>query len=287
MSGQKLNSFQAVVVRYVHDQLTGESINLGIVLVGSDTGTLWFKSISSYRRVTNLFPEADSTHLRYLLKHMKEYCEKRSSEANLNLLTDGESLKTVLDGATLNLFREQGGTIQFSDTIRGLTRDSKQTCASLFARYVSKYESTLSESSSRKDSDIWNSLETKLKQRNVFLSAGKLESSHFSVDFEASWQNGKSNLLKTISFDLSSSNQIREKAASWAGKIQAVEPVKQNADVHLVIGIPKEEKDGDISLAYDDGMAILTKLLPTNTKLYTEEQEDELVAKILYDTEHH
>ena len=58
--------FQAVAVRYVHDVLTGEFLNIGVVLLCPAAPFAGARFISQWSRVTATFPNAELPHVRRL-----------------------------------------------------------------------------------------------------------------------------------------------------------------------------------------------------------------------------
>lgn len=123
------------ILRYVHDPVTQEFINIGVAVYSREAGFL------------------RAVRLRQLTRYIQE-----------QVSAIGESLPTELPfetgGAIESLLARvlppDDSSVQFSRPGAGLSQDLEKTTAELFERYVERYSLT-SESSRRDDEDIWRS----------------------------------------------------------------------------------------------------------------------------------
>lgn len=63
--------YQYQVIRYMHDQFTGEFVNVGVVLYALDLHYLQPKMIRRYRRISQFFSGTKSDFLIAALKILK------------------------------------------------------------------------------------------------------------------------------------------------------------------------------------------------------------------------
>lgn len=85
-------NFQYQLLRYRPDQVTGEFVNVGLVLFEQTNNFMMARSVSTTTRAKALFPNLKGTALQSKLKqfaqHIMQVHEQRSQELDLNPITD-------------------------------------------------------------------------------------------------------------------------------------------------------------------------------------------------------
>ena len=64
-----MKNFQYQIIRYVHDQFTGEYVNLGVVVFAYNDIFLKAITTTKYSRVTAMFPTANGAFVSKTLRH--------------------------------------------------------------------------------------------------------------------------------------------------------------------------------------------------------------------------
>lgn len=72
--------FQAVAVRYVHDVLTGEFLNIGVVLLCPERGFAGARFLTQWSRVSAAFPNAELPLLRRIAVEIESACAQAHPE---------------------------------------------------------------------------------------------------------------------------------------------------------------------------------------------------------------
>lgn len=283
--------FQAVAVRYVHDVLSGEFLNVGVVLICPERSFAGSEFVEQWSRVTAAFPNAELPHLRRVAARIKDACtelwpEKRHQTRLVEAIDIMSFIRDImpLDDAS----------IQFSAPIYGLTPDPHQTLLALAQRYAFKYFPDSPERAARQDADVWQEFATVLA--SVFsgktscnfqpLIIRSTRSHHYELEVERAWKNGKWNAAQPLSLDLLDPRAIREKAANWSGKVLTVRPSEQNINLLFLLGMPRENASSDVLEAAHDAAAILKENLEQEAAIYTEDQSRTLAEKIQKDLLH-
>ncbi|MBK9481937.1 MAG: DUF3037 domain-containing protein [Bacteroidetes bacterium] len=60
--------YQYQIIKYVHDQFTGEFVNVGVVIYSPDSHFLKAKVANRYSRINSLFPDANGRFILRLLE---------------------------------------------------------------------------------------------------------------------------------------------------------------------------------------------------------------------------
>ena len=278
MSSSK-HPFQALIVRYVHDVLLGEALNVGVVMVCSETRFAKAKFLSQWSRVSAAFPGVDLTLVRRIASALSDSCIAALQEP---LLLGG-----VVAVAEQVLPKDEHA-IGTSDVIYGATEDPNSTLESIFEDFVLRNTQAAPERIARQDDEVWQAFAGSLAKPEmlVHMSSHVLKSQHLEVAFEHAWKNGKWNIAQPLSFDLLEPRAIRDKAVMWAGRLLTARPSDQDAEVCFLVGLPGEGAGVDVKKAALDGCAILREELKGEARVFTEDARDELEKKIADDLAH-
>lgn len=274
---------QALIIRYAADPSRGEALNIGVILYAPQLGFLGARFVDSWTRITKTFPTADAVHLRRVATAVTKSCSERVG-AQLALDAPADVI-----AALRSIVPPDDASIGHSQTISGVTADATRTLNELFARFV-EAEAPPDQRNARSEQDIWRTLNGALRQRGILsrLVPRTLTGPHYSEEFEAAWKNGIWHVTKPLSFDLSEPQAITTKAASWSGRIRALEPHRQDARVVLVIGMPSTEADDALRKAADHGTSLLREQLAEQelAEVYLETAAEQLADRIAKDLEH-
>jgi hypothetical protein len=240
-----------VVVRYSPDPASGELLNIGVVVLSPGHRFMASRFLDFWKRVTQTFPDADKVHLRRIASALERSCERYYAGSQLSLQEPGSTIDVAFDAA---LPREDAAIVR-SAPLTGITSDPERTLNELFERYVAARD-PVERRVARDDSTVWRSVSAQLKAKDVLerLRPRTVEGKHYKLHFEHAWQNGRWNVARALSFDMLDPDSIATKAASWSGRILALD-----ADVgfHLVVGLPSAGAPVDVREAAAHGLAIL------------------------------
>jgi hypothetical protein len=151
--------FEAVAVRYVHDVLTEEFLNIGVVLLCPAVHYAGARFIPTWSRVTRAFPKAELPHVRRLATAIQLACEQlypRPGET-MSLLQEREVVSFLA-----RVLPPDDSSIQLSGVIRGITDEPARTLAELTARYAERYLSEEAERAPRTEADVCDAVARKL-----------------------------------------------------------------------------------------------------------------------------
>lgn len=274
-------SCQALVVRYAPDPSAGEVLNIGVVVLAPSHGFFGARFVDSWQRITQAFPKADPVHLRRVASAVERACAAVSG-AQLSLASTDDIV-----AAFHAIIPPDDASLQHSSPLSGVTTDPERTLDELFARYVTERART-ADREPRRDHEVWREVMSVLRRHGVLgrLQSRTLKGRHYEEQFEAAWRNGVWNVAKPLSLDLLDGHAIVTKAASWTGRIIALEPQKQSTNVHLVVGVPPASAPREVRQASEDGLGLLTENLADLATVVRESEVEQLAVRIKLDLEH-
>lgn len=257
-------AYTYTVLRYVHDIATGEFVNVGVVLYAPSLRALKFKFRNSYSRIKRVFPDLDSKSFKSSLREIQEALEKKNSDL-LRSSREPQSAN-ALDLAASVLILDDS-SLQWSPLGCGVTKSLADELDALFYRLVGKYDEK-GGWEKRKDDDVWKSFSRAIIDYQILnkFEEKKISSDGDEVEFKHALRNGLWHCVAPISFDLSSSDSIIEKAHRWLGQVNSVANSKERFAVYFLVGSPVDESLVD---AYSRALKILSKS-PRNCEVYEE-----------------
>ena len=273
--------YSYVVLRYIHDVLTGEFVNVGLVMVVPGRPLVLSKSRKTFGRIKSVFPDLDSE----AYKGAIDAIERGMRSVKRNLKNEGlfKDNKTAVDYARSALPLDDS-SLQWSPVGAGLTADPQKTFDQLYQRFVSRYDRAAERR--RSDDDVWRPVEAKLKEHgvNVELEPKRIQGNTDAVEFRHAWKNGRWHVYEPLSFDLSDADNIKDKARRWLGHLSAVKiGTREDVQVHFIVGRPQ---NASLVPAYRNAVEILRQV-PFDNKVFDEEQIDDFVRQIEDEVRHH
>lgn len=266
--------YSYVVLRYVHDILTGEFVNVGLVVVVPGQPLILTKARKTFGRIKNIFPDLDSD----AYKRAIEAIERGMKSVERSLKSEGlfKGEKTAGDYARIALPLDDS-SLQWSPVGAGLTSDPQKTFDQLYHRFITRYDRPSQRR--RSDEDVWRPVEAKLKEQGVQVSleSKRVHGSTDTVDFRHAWKNGRWHVYEPLSFDLSDADNIKDKARRWLGHLSAVKVgATEDVQVHFLVGRPQS---ASLVPAYKNAVEILRQV-PFDNRVFEEDQIDDFVHEI-------
>jgi hypothetical protein len=266
--------YSYTVLRYVHDIMTGEFVNVGVVVYAPSLSWLRAKTRPSMGRVKELFPDLDRKAFTSAMNAVKRGITKIGKDtASPGLLRPEGDAVTMARMA----LPADDSSLQWSPAGTGLTNDPENTLERLYGRFVARYD--MPHPRRRSDDEIWRPVQQRLKERNLgnVLERKTISGEVDEIVFKHAWRNGEWHVYEPVSFDLADSDGIKSKAREWLGHLSAVVAGKAEAfRPHFIVGAPSNP---DLHTAYRSALTILGRA-PNDPAIYEEEQIDDLVAHI-------
>lgn len=279
--------FEASVVRYVHDALTQESLNIGVVMLCREASWVGCRFLPSLGRVTAAFPRADAVHLRRLGAAIADACvlwEARLGELPL----DGEG---SLLGRLQAIAPQEESGVTFSATISGLTEQPERTLGELFGRYVERYVEQ-ERTPPRGDEDVWKAFAEQVNDSRVLaaLRPYTIQNARYEnakLELRHAWKNGRWNAILPLSLDLRDPDGITRKAAGMVGRIVTVSPDEQDVRVTLLVGEAPPTAGASLKKAAHEGFLMMKECLAGRVDVVEESRAHAVLEKLRRDVLEH
>jgi len=97
-------TYSTITLRYIHDVVTGEFVNIGVVLYAPEQRFLDARFTTSYERLNAAFLKIDHLHFRALMRYMANRFEELGGEVRDGLIPPAglsELVKQVLPRMTV------------------------------------------------------------------------------------------------------------------------------------------------------------------------------------------
>lgn len=267
------------VLRYVHDVMTGEFINVGIVLFSPENSKTPAILIGRFRdtigRIKGAFPTVDRKAFKTTIAAVRRGLTAAEKELKRSdLFANPENVMAF----ALKIMPYDGSSIQWSPIGTGFGADMTKTLDRLYLRLVSGYD-TRSESR-RNDDDVWRPVRQAIDDLNIPIS---LEQKRIigdvdSVEFQHAWKNGKWHAYEPLSFDYADADTIKNKARRWLGNLTSATSgsLSEPFQAYFIVGRPTNI---ELLPAYETAIEIL-KQAPSEPEIFEETQVSELVSHI-------
>lgn len=272
------------VLRYVHDVVTGEFVNVGVVLLAPAKGDarpiVRFEFKDRIQRLRSMFPDVDRSAFADTIRAISRAARSVAKDIQ------GDSLFLEGDARTvaIRMIPHDGSSLQWSAIGTGLAKDVEKEFRRIANRMLSHYDKRAEVK--RSDDDIWRPVRAAILERKIGIEfesktvRGDLD----AIEFTHSWKNGKIHAYEPLSFDLADADNIKNKARRWFGHLGAVGTgAHEEFQAHFIVGKPS---DPMLLGSYEAAVKIL-RSAAGSPEVYEEEQIPELIDKLEDSYRHH
>jgi len=268
-------TYSFTILRYVHDIVTGEFVNMGVALYAPEAR--YVSAICNPRngRLSKLFLDVNGDHLRSLKHYIQTRFEEHGTKINSELVLEGKP-KSIMDIAASILPRDDS-SLHWSEPGGGVTENPAATLEQLYTRLVEKCEQR-TQMPSRSDDDVWRTYRKELESKQIMarLQPKRIAAKDYDYEFDHAWKNGVWNLFQPLSMDLLDADSILDKANQWLGRATNLKDSEDEFRLWLLIGAPTTEK---LKPAYSKALNILNKM-PVKKNLVTEQDAAQFSHKL-------
>jgi len=264
--------FTYILLRYRHDPLAGECVNVGVVLHEPTSGFLDARVRHTLGRITQIFPNVDGAALKSALRSIERGVRKLGIQEARDLFSAGSDVLAFARRA----LPDDDSSFVWGPVGSGMTREPAAELSRLYGRFVGLYDEEAKPA--RDDAAIWRPVRERLLAKGLAdrLTAKTIESPADQVVFDHAWKNGAWHCYQPLSFDLASADSIRDKAARWAGHMMGLRDSSEAFRPHFVVGSPSNPS---LLVDYQRALLVLERS-PVPTDIVEESDIDRLVSEI-------
>lgn len=246
------NPFQYALLRYVHDAVTGEFLNIGLVMFSKPARFFRAQLLSQYGRVSGMFPNVDGEFYQRYAKRLQTAFDQLASkieDPQSALLAD---LSSELAAVIQTVLPHDDSAFQFSEARGGAARDLAAFFEHTYARTVTQYLEKR-DSATRSDEDVWAAFRKPLQVHKItqHLVRHTVSTPYGDQEFDHAAKNGKWHLMEPTSFDLALPTSIRKKALMFDSMARVLHDHAPDAVLHILVGAPTRD-DAKVQRAFHD-----------------------------------
>jgi hypothetical protein len=272
------------VLRYVHDIVTGEFVNVGIVFFApakdGDAPILLTEFKDRIQRLRNLFPDIDRSAFVSAIESLRRASKPIAKQVAGELLFSSGNARDV----AVRMLPHDGSSLQWSEIGTGVAKDVDKEFHRIANRMLSRYDRHTH--SRRTDDEVWRPVRQALIERRIPIEFEPkvIRGTVDAIEFTHSWKNGQIHAYEPLSFDLAEAESIKDKARKWMGHLSSVNiGASDQFKAYFIAGKPS---DPALLPAYETALEIL-RAAPSSPDVYEEEKIDELVNVIEDEFRHH
>ena len=132
-------AYSYTVLRYVHDVVSGEALNVGVVMHAPAASFLKVRTRKTIGRLKQAFPDLDPAAFTDAMQAVERGFSAVAIQANEMPLFDA---RTDARAHALKVLPDDDSALRWSPTGTGLTADPARTFERLYERYGARYDST-------------------------------------------------------------------------------------------------------------------------------------------------
>ena len=249
-----LERYSFCFLRYVHEPLSGEFANVGVLLWAPESRFLKFKASKKYQRLSHFFHGFHQQDHRQLIARIdtqfQQLAEKLAApQAEMAFPESPESARDL----ALKVIPHDDAALQWSLSGGGLTDSPAAELEMLFHEAVARHYDSVDEAR-RNDDAVYRQIFSQAFESPVVkphMSAHEVTAPLASHVFPQAWKNGVWNVYQPLSFDLKQGETIKNKAHRWESLTRFLSESPERPKIHLLLGAPSGEQRKDYATAKD------------------------------------
>lgn len=257
------NLYTYSLLEYRHSAVSGESLNIGLLVYFVENGSFYFHHSMKLKRIKSIYSNVSDKVIKHYLKQIEIQIEKFSNISDDLYKAD---LVNHFDYfISQNLLPKDESVLQFSPSRSGIQYELKKE---KIINYLIKSYSLEEEedSTESKDNYLTRKFYEKIKRelgtidKKLFKKNYKIQNrTGVEFNFNYAWQNGNLNLVKPLNFDLKEPRFISEKTYKNYGLIVDIQDYAKEQKLHFdyLVGRPKKK---ELFKEYDHSINLLSSL---------------------------
>jgi hypothetical protein len=129
--------YSYAVLRYVHDAVSGEFANVGVILYAPEVRHVAFKGSAVYDRLSEFFPGMDGDHFRRMIDSVQSRVSELAT-GSFQASTDAKSAFEI----GKKILPLDDSSLRFAEGGSGITSDLPATLERVCERYVERYSTS-------------------------------------------------------------------------------------------------------------------------------------------------
>lgn len=243
-------------LRYVHEPLSGEFANVGVLLWAPGSRFLGFRASRKFARLSHFFHGFQQQDHRLLIGRIDTQFQKLAAEliAPQASLPFPESPGSARELALL-VIPHDDAALQWSPSGGGLSDDPERELELLFHEAVSRHYDQ-AEDARRNDAAIYREIYSPAFESprvKPLVTEHEVTTPLASHTFPQAWKNGVWNVYQPLSLDLKLSENIKAKAFRWESLTRFLANAPEKPNITLLLAEPESAQ----RRAYEEARDVL------------------------------
>jgi len=234
-----MKTYQYQVLRYLHDHVTGEFVNVGLIFYEPQTRFLRAQVITKAQRLTSFFPGLPAKPILADLRYFAKSINQQAKDLLVSpLFSQVDDLSTI----TVAFIQPNDAGWQLTPVQRGLTRNPEGTCQHLYHRLIGEYQEEPAPARAD-DAQVWRQSYKQYFDRyhvTEKLQPSQVPTANDAIVFDRTWQNGVLNCLESVTFQLRDPVRVKDKAYKWVGRITELKTGPLPLHLYLLTASPDD-----------------------------------------------
>ncbi len=276
-----MKKYQYQIIRYMHDRVTNEFVNVGIVLYQPESKFLKAKTITKYGRISSFFGEVNGS---FLLKNLKQFEKEISAiHAQMNveigaIHSDGLNLESV----TFSVLPKDDSALYCTELKEGIDISGDAALTHIYNRLVGRYNKE-NPIKLQSDEDVWRKVYKEFFDSYDItprLKPHSVQTENDTFDFERAWKNGSWHCFQTLNFNLKKDSIIKDKAYKWSAILDELDTTDESIHVYLLTTLPNNETGEFVEkkLSQTHKNVVVSVVTETNIREVAKEIQKEVKA---------
>lgn len=266
------HAYSYAILQYRHDVWVGEALNAGVLLFSESARFLKLKARTGQGRLAQAYPNLDHGAFREAVKALERRFGKIAANSGLLVPTG-----SAVDIGKQVLLPDDSSLV-WGTTGSGVTQEPEEALSKIYSRFVGCYDKDAPREV-RTDEQVFEAVRKKLEKAELMqrIQPQEVRSKFATILFKHTIANGALHVIQPVSFDSADEENMLDKAARWAGKLQSIADQKDKVRPYFVTGKPT---DPDLMRPYWNMMDLL-RASPLDPVVMEEERAGELVNQLL------
>lgn len=224
-----MKKYQYQILRYVHDQFSGEFLNIGVIVYAPESLFLKAMVCQKYKRINDFFPKANG---RFIIKMANQFelgIQKISNQL-AEIFQPDDHLSTV----TRSILPLDDSALMLTEVKSAIDVDMDSALNYLYSNMVEKFNTNTQDHQSLNDNEVWrNKYKVYFDKYNITMNLTEhtVHTKYSEFVFDKSWKNEIWHCYQPLSFELQDADSIHEKVHKWSGRLKDLDSSKEK--MHL------------------------------------------------------
>ncbi len=268
-----MKTYTYSVLRYTHSIVSGEQLNIGVLLYSPEERFAEAIIEKKYARLSRAFSSFDRQTYALMRESFFAALAMRKKALQKGELFSRERSAREL---AMSLWPGVHSTFQASEDSFGMTEDLTSSLHQLYDRFVASQTVTDLESR-RQPVEVWQEFQKRLPlDLSREIQPREFSYKEFHQKFDHTYQNGSLHILEPVSFEYADKDGLLTAATTWRGKLDFLRPKLVGTHLYFLAGRPRPEHVAAASTATE----ILTAIEQLSVKVVPEKEFSSLANQL-------